>query len=116
MPSTDSRIICNTCNREVGVTDVQNGINFDEYYLSCGHIQSIDKQDNANNKDKKSVDINNKNGVLGETINENHTTTCNICGLTARSINELEDHKYHAHDNKGDQNKRSAEQKIDPSP
>ena len=53
MPSTDSRILCNTCNREVRVTDIQNGINFDEYYLSCGHIQSIDKQDNSNNKDKK---------------------------------------------------------------
>ena len=116
MPSTDSRIICNTCKREVGVTDVQNGINFDEYYLSCGHIQSIDKQDNPNNKDKKSFDIDNKKGVVEDTINENHTTTCNICGLTARTINELEDHKYHAHPNKGEQNKRSAGQNIDPSP
>jgi hypothetical protein len=116
VPSTDSRIICNTCNKEVGVTDVQNGINFDEYYLSCGHIQSIDKQDNPNSKDKESFDINNKKGVLEDTINENHTTTCNICGLTARTIDELEDHTYYAHANKGEQNKRSAEQNIDPSP
>jgi hypothetical protein len=91
VPSTDSKIICNTCNTEVRVTDVQNGINFDEYYLSCGHIQRIDKQDNSNNTDKKFFE-------------------------TARTIKELEDHKYHAHDNKGEQSKRSAEQNIDPSP
>ena len=115
VPSTDSRIICNTCNSEVRVTDVQNGINFDEYYLSCGHIQTIDKQDNSNNKDKKSFDIDNKKGMVEDIINEFYTT-CNICGLTARTIKELEDHKYHAHANKGEQNKRSAEQNIDPSP
>lgn len=116
VPSTDSKIICNTCNTEVRVTDVQNGINFDEYYLSCGHIQSIDKQDNSNNTDKKSLEIDNKKGMVQDIVNENYTTTCNICGLTARTIKELEDHKYHAHDNKGEQSKRSAEQNIDPSP
>lgn len=115
VPSTDSRILCNTCNREVRVTDVQNGINFDEYYLSCGHIQTIDKQDNSNNKDKKSFDIDNKKGMVEDIINEFYTT-CNICGLTARTINELEDHKYHAHPNKGEHNKRSSEQNINPSP
>ena len=71
------------------MTDVQNGINFDEYYLSCGHIQTIDKQDNSNNKDKKSFDIDNKKGMVEDIINEFYTT-CNICGLTARRINELE--------------------------
>ncbi len=119
MPSTDSRIICTTCKREVQVTNVQNGINFDEYYLSCGHIQSIDKQGNSNNKNKKSFDIENKKGMVHDIVNENYattTTTCNICGLTARTIKELEDHKYYAHDNKGEQNKRSSEQNIDPSP
>jgi hypothetical protein len=60
VPSTDSKIICTTCNREVQVTDVQNGINFDEYYLSCGHIQSIDKQDVSNNKDNKFFNIDSK--------------------------------------------------------
>jgi hypothetical protein len=116
VPSTDSKIICTTCNREVQVTDVQNGINFDEYYLSCGHIQSIDKQDNSNNKDKNSFDMDNKKGMVQDIVKETYATTCNICGLTARTIKELEDHKYHAHDNKGEQNKRSSEQNIDPSP
>ena len=90
MPSTDSKIICTTCNREVQVTNVQNGINFDEYYLSCGHIQSLDKQGNSNNKNKKSFDIENKKGMVQDIVNENYaiTTTCNICGLTARTIKE----------------------------
>ena len=116
VPSTDAKIICNTCNTEVRVTDVQNGINFDEYYLSCGHIQSIDKQANSNNTDKKFFEIDNKKGMVQDIVNENYATTCNICGLTARTIKELEDHKYHAHANREEQNKRSAEQNIDPSP
>ncbi len=54
--SSDSTIICNICKSKVRVTDVQNGMNFDEYYLSCGHIQNIDKQD----KERKSFDVDNK--------------------------------------------------------
>jgi hypothetical protein len=111
VPSSDSTIICNICKSEVRVTDVQNGINFDEYYLSCGHIQNIDKQD----KERKSFDVDNKKSIVENIVNEYHTT-CNICGLTARTIKELEDHKYHAHPNKGENNKRSSEQNIDPSP
>jgi len=111
VPSTDSKIICTTCNREVQVTDVQNGINFDEYYLSCGHIQNVDRLD----KERKPFDVDNKKSIVENIVNEYHTT-CNICGLTARTIKELEDHKNHAHGNKGEQNKRSAEQNIDPSP
>jgi hypothetical protein len=77
---------------------VQNGINYDEYYLSCGHIQNINKQ------------------MIGDIIN-NKQATCNLCGLTARSIQELEEHEYHAHDiNKEKNNKRSFEQNIDPFP
>ncbi|MGI0051601.1 MAG: hypothetical protein ACRD8K_07685 [Nitrososphaeraceae archaeon] len=110
-PSSDSTIICNICKSEVRVTDVQNGMNFDEYYLSCGHIQNIDKQD----KERKSFDVDNKKSIVENIVNEYHTT-CNICGLTARTIKELEDHKYHAHSNKGEYNKRSSEQNIDPSP
>jgi len=110
-PSSDSTIICNICKSEVRVTDVQNGMNFDEYYLSCGHIQNIDKQD----KERKSFDVDNKKSIVENIVNEYHTT-CNICGLTARTIKELEDHKYHAHPNKGEYNKRSSEQNIDPSP
>lgn len=110
-PSSDSPIICNICKSEVRVTDVQNGMNFDEYYLSCGHIQNIDKQD----KERKSFDVDNKKSIVENIVNEYHTT-CNICGLTARTIKELEDHKYHAHSNKGEYNKRSSEQNIDPSP
>jgi hypothetical protein len=116
VPSTDSKIICTTCNREVQVTDVQNGINFDEYYLSCGHIQSINKQDGSNNKDNKFFNIDSKKGMVQDIVNENYATTCNICGLTARTIKELEDHKYHAHANREEQNKRSSEQNINPSP
>jgi hypothetical protein len=111
VPSSDSTIICNICKSEVRVTDVQNGMNFDEYYLSCGHIQNIDKQ----NKESKSFDVDNKKSIVENIVNEYHTT-CNICGLTARTIKELEDHKYHAHPNKGENNKRSSEQNIDPSP
>jgi hypothetical protein len=111
VPSSDSTIICNICKSEVRVTDVQNGMNFDEYYLSCGHIQNIDKQ----NKESKSFDVDNKKSIVENIVNEYHTT-CNICGLTARTIKELEDHKYHAHPNKEEHNKRSSEQNIDPSP
>jgi hypothetical protein len=111
VPSSDSTIICNICKSEVRVTDVQNGMNFDEYYLSCGHIQNVDKQD----KERKSFDVDNKKSIVENIVNEYHTT-CNICGLTARTIKELEDHKYHAHPNKGEYNKRSSEQNIDPSP
>ena len=111
VPSSDSTIICNICKSEVRVTDVQNGMNFDEYYLSCGHIQNIDKQD----KERKSFDVDNKKSIVENIVNEYHTT-CNICGLTARTIKELEDHKYHAHPNKEEHHKRSSEQNIDPSP
>ena len=86
-------------------------MNFDEYYLSCGHIQNMDKQD----KERKSFDVDNKKSIVENIVNEYHTT-CNICGLTARTIKELEDHKYHAHPNKEEHNKRSSEQNIDPSP
>ena len=98
MPSNNSTVICNTCNKEVDVTNVQNGINYDEYYLSCGHIQNINKQ------------------MIGDIIS-NKQSTCNICGLTARSPQELEEHEYHAHQiNKKKNNKKSFEQNIDPFP
>ena len=116
VPSSDSTIICNICKSEVRVTDVQNGMNFDEYYLSCGHIQSINKQDGSNNKDNKFFNIDSKKGMVQDIVNENYATTCNICGLTARTFKELEDHKYHAHANREEQNKRSSEQNINPSP
>lgn len=111
VPSSDSTIICNICKSEVRVTDVQNGMNFDEYYLSCGHIQNVDRLDKA----RKPFDVDNKKSIVENIVNEYHTT-CNICGLTARTIKELEDHKYHAHPNKGEYNKRSSEQNINPSP
>jgi hypothetical protein len=98
VPSSNSTVICNTCNKEVDVTDVQNGINYDEYYLSCGHIQNINKQ------------------ITKDIINDKQST-CNICGLTARSNQELEEHKFHAHHiNKEKNNKRSFEQNVDPFP
>ena len=97
MPTNNSTVICNTCNREVDVTNIQNGINYDEYYLSCGHIQNVNKQ------------------MIGDTINDKQST-CDICGLTARSIRELDEHTHHAHINKEKDNKRSFEQKNDPFP
>lgn len=97
MPTNNSTVICNTCNQEVDVTNIQNGINYDEYYLSCGHIQNVNKQ------------------MIGDTINDKQST-CDICGLTARSIRELDEHKHHAHINKEKDNKRSFEQKNDPFP
>ena len=98
MPPSNSTVICNTCHKAVDVTNVQNGINYDEYYLSCGHIQNINKQ------------------MIGDIIN-NKQATCHLCGLTARSIQELEEHEYHAHhNNKEKNNKKSFEQNIDPFP
>ena len=111
MSSNNSKVTCKICNKEVDVTNIQNGINFNEYYLSCGHIQNVDRLD----KERKPFDVDNKKSIVENIVNEYHTT-CNICGLTARTINELEDHKYHAHANKGEHNKRSSEQNIDPSP
>ena len=35
-------ITCNICHKNVYITDLQNGVNFNEKYLSCGHIQRID--------------------------------------------------------------------------
>jgi hypothetical protein len=37
-------ITCNTCHKIVYITDIQNGVNFDEKYLSCGQIQKIDNK------------------------------------------------------------------------
>jgi hypothetical protein len=37
-------ITCDTCHKTVYITDVQNGVDFDEKYLSCGHIQKIDNK------------------------------------------------------------------------
>jgi uncharacterized C2H2 Zn-finger protein len=35
-------ITCNKCHKTVYITDLQNGVDFNEKYLSCGHIQRID--------------------------------------------------------------------------
>ena len=37
-------ITCDTCHKTVYITDIQNGVNFDEKYLSCGHIQTIENK------------------------------------------------------------------------
>ena len=37
-------IACDICHKTVYITDVQNGADFDEKYLSCGHIQKIDNK------------------------------------------------------------------------
>ena len=35
-------ITCDKCHKTVYITDLQNGVDFNEKYLSCGHIQRID--------------------------------------------------------------------------
>jgi hypothetical protein len=67
---------CRVCNIDVEITEIVNGVNFDEHYLSCGHIQNVSK------------------------ITEqdcNLSQTCTTCGLTARNKEELEDHVRNAH-------------------
>jgi hypothetical protein len=38
-------ITCDTCHKTVYITDVQDGVDFDKKYLSCGHIQKIDNRE-----------------------------------------------------------------------
>lgn len=50
---------CQVCNFEVEVTEIINGANFDEHYLSCGHIQNMSKlteQDYNLSRNKKELD------------------------------------------------------------
>lgn len=37
-------ITCDTCHKTVYITDIQDGVDFDKKYLSCGHIQKIDNE------------------------------------------------------------------------
>jgi hypothetical protein len=37
-------ITCDTCHKTVYITDIQDGVDFDKKYLSCGHIQKIDNK------------------------------------------------------------------------
>jgi hypothetical protein len=67
---------CHVCDFEVEITDIINGVNFDEHYLSCGHIQNVSKNTQQD---------------------YNLSQTCNICGLTARNKAELDEHVYDAH-------------------
>jgi hypothetical protein len=70
---------CRICHTEVEITEIINGANFDEHYLSCGHIQSVSK----------------------ETAQDyNLSETCDICGLTARNKQELDQHFNNAHSSK----------------
>jgi hypothetical protein len=38
-------ITCDTCHKTVYITDLQDGVDFDKKYLSCGHIQKIDNRE-----------------------------------------------------------------------
>ncbi len=107
-------VICNTCNTKVDLTNRTNGINFDEYFLSCGHVQKIDKKEVF--KDKRlSLDTQDEKEMINDPFDEKQAT-CDICGLTARSDDELENHKNNAHKTDREDNKRSTEQDIDPFP
>ena len=67
---------CHICNFDVEITEVINGANFDEHYLSCGHIQNVSKRTEQD---------------------YNLSQTCTVCGLTARNKEELEEHVSNAH-------------------
>ena len=54
-------------------------------------------------------------GQRGRETEASKQATCEVCGLTARTKDELEVHIRHAHDT-ANLNKVSSEQKIDPFP
>ena len=54
-------------------------------------------------------------GQRGKATDLSEQSTCEICGLTARTKEELEDHISHAHKSI-DSNNASSEQNIDPFP
>ena len=56
-------------------------------------------------------------GQRGRVTDISDQATCKVCGLTARTKDELQDHILHSHSN-NDSNKTSAssEQNIDPFP
>jgi hypothetical protein len=54
-------------------------------------------------------------GQRGRPTDLSEQSTCEICGLTARNKEELEDHINHAHKSIDSKN-ASSEQKVDPLP
>ena len=56
-------------------------------------------------------------GQRGRVTDISNQATCKVCGLTARTKDELQDHIQHSH-SKDDSNKThpSSEQNIDPFP
>lgn len=56
-------------------------------------------------------------GQRGRVTDISDQATCKVCGLTARTKDELQDHILHSHSN-NDSNKTStsSEQNIDPFP
>ncbi|MDQ3868562.1 MAG: hypothetical protein M3250_03280 [Thermoproteota archaeon] len=106
---------CDICHNNVYVTNIYNGVNFDEYYLSCGHVNK--KQGKSRTKKDYEGTINEEKEMVQEMYTTKKQATCKFCGLTARSSKELDEHINHAHDpsiTKAD--KISSEQKVDPFP
>ena len=54
-------------------------------------------------------------GQRGKETEVSEQATCKVCGLTARTKDELEAHVHQAHGN-ANSNEVSSEQKIDPFP
>jgi hypothetical protein len=54
-------------------------------------------------------------GQRGRSTDLSEQSTCEICGLTARTKEELKDHIGHAHKSM-DSNNASSEQNVDPFP
>ena len=55
-------------------------------------------------------------GQRGRVTDVSEQATCKVCGLTARTKDELEVHIHHAHEGTATSNKVSSDQKIDPFP
>jgi hypothetical protein len=54
-------------------------------------------------------------GQRGKVTDTSEQATCEVCGLTARTKDELEDHIHRSHTNSNGKSV-SSEQKIDPFP
>jgi competence CoiA-like predicted nuclease len=54
-------------------------------------------------------------GQRGKETEVSEQATCKVCGLTARTKDELEVHIHHAHGT-ANSDKVSSEQKVDPFP
>jgi hypothetical protein len=112
---------CHICNTNVTIIDTVNQVNYDEHYLSCGHMQKVnnqrlDKTQSESQQKHTSKDelheqsrFDNSIGTIEDMplqteeiqLKDNDVSaTCTICGLTARNKQELDQHISNAHRSK----------------